>query len=164
MKSFSRKIRIIGINPYVSPPAAALKAIFRAAGKDKGPIAVRGTVNGARFTQTLVKYAGLWRLYINGPMLRAGRLKVGDTARVAMAFDAGSRAIPDQAQLSKALGKNKVAKAAFEKLAPHRRKEINRYLASLKTKASLERNVGIVVDHLSGKRVKGLHALLRIKP
>jgi uncharacterized protein YdeI (YjbR/CyaY-like superfamily) len=164
MKSFSRKIRIIGINPYVSPPATALKAIFRAAGRDKGPIPVRGTVNGARFTQTLVKYAGLWRLYINGPMLRAGRLKVGDTARVAMAFDAGSRAIPDQAQLSKALGKNKVAKAAFEKLAPHRRKEINRYLASLKTKASLERNVGIVVDHLSGKRVKGLHALLRIKP
>jgi hypothetical protein len=164
MKSFSRKIRIIGINPYVSPPVAALRAIFRAAAKDKGPIPVRGTVNGARFTQTLVKYAGLWRLYINGPMLRAGRLKVGDTARVAMAFDAGSRAIPDQAHLSKALGKNKVAKAAFEKLAPHRRKEINRHLASLKTKASLERNVGIVVDHLSGKRVKGLHALLRIKP
>jgi hypothetical protein len=52
----------IGINPYVSVPENVLSALFNQADKTNGPIQVRGTINGKRFKQTLVKYQGAWRL------------------------------------------------------------------------------------------------------
>ncbi len=67
MNSFKAKIEIIGINPFVFLPARVLKAIFIQAGKEKGPIPVRGTIDGHPYIQTLVMYSGAWRLYINGP-------------------------------------------------------------------------------------------------
>lgn len=71
MEQFSARIYIIGVNPYVLLPAKTLKAIFQQAQKSKGPIPVRGTMNGAVYTQTLVKYSGKWRLYLNMPMRKA---------------------------------------------------------------------------------------------
>jgi len=162
MLSFSQKIGKIGVNPYVSPPENILRKLFRMARKEKGPIPVRGTIDGAVFKQTLVKYAGKWRLYINGPMLRNSGLKLGDTAHISIKFDPSSREVLMHPALGKVLAKNLRAKSEFAKLAPHRRKEILRYLHNMKTKESLERNIGIVIGHLSGKRLKGLHALLRV--
>jgi hypothetical protein len=68
MKSFSAKIQIIGINPYVLVPAAVLKYIFEKAGKDKGAIPVKLKLRRQDFIQNLVKYSGKWRLYLNTPM------------------------------------------------------------------------------------------------
>jgi Domain of unknown function (DUF1905) len=61
---FKATIDIIGVNPFVLLPDPVLKNIFKQAQKDKGPIPVRGTINGHPFIQTLVKYSGYWRLYI----------------------------------------------------------------------------------------------------
>jgi len=55
MKSFFEKIAQIGINPYTHVPEDILDDLFRQAGKTKSPIPVRGTINGKRFKQTLVK-------------------------------------------------------------------------------------------------------------
>jgi hypothetical protein len=82
MKSFSAKISRIGINPYVGVPEDILDSIFERAGKARGPIPVRGTVNGKPFTQTLVKYQGAWRLYINGIMRHAAGIDVGDDVHI----------------------------------------------------------------------------------
>lgn len=68
MKSYSAKIAKIGINPYMNVPEDVLQALFKQAGKATGPIPVRGTIDGKRFKQTLVKYQGAWRLCINGEM------------------------------------------------------------------------------------------------
>jgi hypothetical protein len=160
---FSQKIFKIGINPCVVPPEKVLRHILSAAGKDKGPIPVRGTINSAPFVQTLVKYQGAWRLYINGVMLRSSGLSNGNTARIDLEFDPQDRTLPTHPLLAKKLGKNRVAKSAFDRLAPHRQKEINRYLASLKTRDALARNLEIVMAYLQGKKPRGLHALLRIK-
>ena len=78
MISFSSKIYKIGINPYVLLPATALKKIFEQANKNKGPIPVRGELNGHAFIQTLVKYSGKWRLYLNGPMRKNAGIDVGE--------------------------------------------------------------------------------------
>lgn len=164
MQSFSQKIVKIGINPCVVPPTDVLNAIFKQSGKDRGPIPVRGMLNGARYTQTLVKYQGAWRLYINGTMLEASGLKNGDIAQVKIEYDPTDRTIPIHPELSKQFTKNATVKKAYAALAPHRQKEINRYLLGLKTKESLDRNVEIVLTQLSGKKTKGLHALLRVKP
>ena len=66
MKSFTAKIFKVGVNPCVVVPDEVLKYLFREAGKDKGPIPVQGKLNGASFIQTVVKFRGDWRLYVNG--------------------------------------------------------------------------------------------------
>ena len=82
MPSFSAKIQIIGVNPYVLLPKKVLEYIFEKAGKDKGAIQVKGTLNKNPFTQNLVKYSGKWRLYLNGPMREAAGIDVGDLANL----------------------------------------------------------------------------------
>ena len=151
MNSFSAKIQIIGVNPYVLLPAKVLKDIFKQAGKEKGPIQVKGKLNGNKFIQTLVKYSGKWRLYLNTPMRKAAAIDVGDIANVEIEFDPKPRIIPMHSKLEEALNKNKKAKAAFEQLAPYRQKEIVRYISFMKTEESLERNINKTIQHLLGK-------------
>ena len=151
MKSFSAKIFIIGINPYVLLPAEVLRSTFKEAGKDKGAIPVRGTLNGKAFTQTLVKYSGKWRLYLNTPMRVGAGIDVGDIANVEIEYDPEPRITPMHPKLQQALEQNKKAKAAFEKLTPSRKKEIMRYIGFLKTDASVKTNVEKVIQNLLGK-------------
>jgi hypothetical protein len=160
MNSFSAKILILGINPYVPLPERVLAAIFKQAQKSKGPIPVQGTLNGKRFQQTLVRYQGAWRLYLNTPMRRAAAIDVGDTVRVRIEYDPEPRTHPMNPALARALARNKVAKAAFQSLAPSRQKEVVRYLNNLKAAASVEQNVKKVIEHLSGKEAEP-YALMR---
>lgn len=151
MKSFSAKILKIGINPYVLLPAPVLNYLFKKSGKSKGPIPVKGTLNGKKYTQTLVKYNGKWRLYLNMPMREAAGIDVGDFADVKVEFDPAPRIIPVHPKLKKALTENKQANTAFEKLPPSRQKEIIRYIGFLKSEESVERNIEKAMKHLIGK-------------
>jgi uncharacterized protein YdeI (YjbR/CyaY-like superfamily) len=152
MKSFSAKIQIIGINPYVLLPPAILKNIFQQAGKEKGAMPVKLTIAGKGFVQNLVRYSGKWRLYLNSPMRKAAGKDVGDKIEIKIDYDPGKRIIPMHPKLKTALMKNKEAAAAFEKLSPSRKKEILRYIHNLKTKESLEKNVERTIAHLRGNR------------
>lgn len=163
MKSFSAIISKIGINPYVSLPENVLSGLFKQADKTKGPIQVRGTVNGKRFKQTLVKYQGAWRLYINGEMRRAAEIDVGAEAHIKIEYDPLPRIELMPSKLWAALSKSKTAKVAFESLRPSRQKEILRYLNSMKTESSLERNIEKIIQHLLGEKPKGLHHLLEAR-
>lgn len=163
MESFTATILIIGINPYVGLPEHVLATLFRQAGRNKGPIPVRGRLNGKKFTQTLVKYHGDWRLYLNTQMRQDAGLDVGDDAALEVEFDPEPRIVPMHPKLARALSKNREAKAAFEKLVPSRQREILRYLNSIKTEESLVRNVEKVIQHLLGRRSKGLSALTHRK-
>ena len=160
MVSFTSAIYKIGINPVVDPPEKALSAIFHQAGKTRGPIPVRGRLNGADFIQTLVKYKGAWRLYINGPMLKDSGLAVGDVANIEMEFDPRPRDVPVPPALASFLAKDKGARLEFEKLSPSRRKDILKYLGSLKTEASVVKNVERVMRHLRGEETDAQHALM----
>ena len=151
MPRFSATIYKIGINPVVDPPVEVLAIVFEQVNRSKGPIPVRGKLNGAPFVQTLVKFRGTWRLYINGPMLKDAGLKVGDNAEVDLDYDPSPREVEMPTQLSSALRKNKVARSEFEKLSPSRRKEIVRYIASLKTRDTVARNVEKVIQQLREK-------------
>ena len=46
MQIIKAEIQIIGVNPYIFLPDAVLSEIFKQAGKDKGPIQIKGTING----------------------------------------------------------------------------------------------------------------------
>jgi hypothetical protein len=150
MKTFSAKILIIGINPYILLPEDILKYIFQLSGKNKGPIPVKGKINRKPFIQTLVKYAGKWRLYLNTPMRISAGIDVGDTGKFQITYDPDPRILNTHPKFEKALSKNKKAKAGFDILAPSRQKEIIRYINGLKTEESLERNIQKAIVHLIG--------------
>jgi Domain of unknown function (DUF1905)/Bacteriocin-protection, YdeI or OmpD-Associated len=151
VESFTAIIKIIGINPYVLLPQKVLKEIFKQAGKVKSPIPVKGKLNGCSFTQTLVKYSGKWRLYLNTAMRKAGGLEVGDKANFVIEYDPLPRNIEIHPKLKAAITKNKKIKAIFFSLAASRQKEIIRYISCLKSEESVDRNIKKVISYLSGK-------------
>ena len=148
MKTFSAKIQIIGVNPYVLLPVSVLKYLFEKGRKDKGAIPVKGKLNGKSFIQTLVKYSDKWRLYLNGHMRQAAGIDVGDIANVEIDFDPKPRDVPMHPKFKKALLQDPKAKAAFNKLSPSRQKEILKYINFLKSEESVDKNVARAIAHL----------------
>lgn len=150
MHQFTASLEIIVGNPFVFVPSNILHALFQQAHKDKGPIPIRGTVNGKPYQQTLVRYSGDWRLYINMNMLKDSPRRIGEQIQVEVEFDPSDRTIKPHPDFSKALADNEVARAAFERLTPSRQKEILRYISGLKTQKSIDKNVKRAIEFLSG--------------
>jgi len=163
MPPFRAIIELAGINPFVALPPRRLAALFEAAGKQRGPIPVRVVIGDATFRQNLIKYRGGWRLYLNTPMRAAAGKDVGDRVALDVEFDPEPRVEPMPVALRRALAKHAGAKAAFLELTPSRRKEIQRYLNSAKTEATVARNVAKVLAYLSGEAPPGL-AVLASRP
>ena len=151
MQHFNAQIQIIGINPYVLLPDEVLTAIFAQARKDKGPIPVKGFVNGTPFLQRLVKLKGVWRLYINTSMLKNSPKRIEETINIEIEFDPEKRVIEHHPGFVAALEQNKKAKAIFDDLTPSLQLEIVRYIAHLKTEESVNRNITRAIDFLLGK-------------
>ena len=151
MKKFKAEINIIGINPYVLLPDKILEDIFKKAGKNKGPIPVKVMINEKDYKQTLVKYAGLWRLYINTTMLKDSPRRIGELVMVSIAFDPEKRIVATHPKFEKALLKNKEAAIIFDELRPSLKLEIVRYISNLKTEESVDKNIIKAIDFLLGK-------------
>ncbi len=151
MHSFSAKIEIIGVNPFVFVPPDILQAIFTQAGKSKGHIPIKGVLNQKDYKQTLVKFLGEWRLYINTSMLKDSPKRIGEKVRISIQFDPESREIKPPADFIQALNKNRTAKAVFERLPPSRQMEIVRYIARLKTAEAQKKNIQRAIQFLLGK-------------
>lgn len=151
MNIFDAKIEIIGMNPFVFVPGPVLADLFREFGRDKGPVPVKGTINGKPYQQTLVRYAGEWRLYINTKMLPKSPERIGEKIKIGIELDLSDRTIQPHPKLVQALKENPQANVIFESLAPSLQHEIVRYIANLKTEASVDRNVIKAIDFLLGK-------------
>lgn len=151
MDQFKALIDIIGINPFVFVPESILANIFKQAGKDKGHIPVCGSVNGNPYMQTLVKYKGAWRLYINTNMLKNSPKRIGEEIDITIAFDPQDRTLTPHPKWVAALAKNKKAKTVFDQLSPSKQKEIIRYLAQLKSEESIKQNIEKALGFLMGK-------------
>ncbi|SHG08401.1 DUF1905 domain-containing protein [Chryseobacterium sp. OV279] len=149
--SFTAILEIIGINPFVFVPDEILNEIFKAAGKDKSPIPVKGTVNGKEFQQNLMKYLGEWRLYVNLLMLKNSSKRIGEMLEIVLEFDNSDRSISIHPRLDEAIKGSLVATRNFENLIPSRRNELIRYINNLKTEASIERNIEKIMRHLHGE-------------
>lgn len=148
---FRAKIEIIGVNPFVFLPEDVLNEVFNQANKNTGKIPVRMKIDGYEFTQTLIKWQGAWRLYLNMPMRKAAQKDVGDSADFEIIYDPIKRTFPIHPKFMKALNKNKQAKDIFDSLRPSLQLEINRYLDTLKTEEAVDRNVTRAVQFLLGK-------------
>lgn len=145
MQSFASKVFLLGINPCIDVPVKAMAALFEESGRKKAPLPVHGTLNGKDFRQTVVKFRGKWRLYLNALMRQSSGVKAGDRVRIEIEFNPEPRVEPMNAALSLALSRNGKARAAFERLPPSHKKGYNRYLNSLKSTEALGRNVARIV-------------------
>ena len=148
---FETELEVIVGNPFVSVPKEILGSIFQDAGKSKGPIPVCGRINGKAYKQTLIKYSGAWRLYINMVMLNNSPNRIGEMVRVEIEFDPVERIEALHPKLKKALDANSEAKQIFMNLSASRQKEIKRYINRLRTEKSVEKNVERAVNFLLGK-------------
>lgn len=156
---FLGRVSIIHGNPYVRPPDDVLEALFEQAGKKTSPISIKGKINGARFQQSLVRYMGDWRLYVNIIMAKAAKIKfiksiseiVGNETTFEIQFDTKPPIYKMVTLLKNSLDNNPVAKANWEKLTPSRQKEVLRYFSWLKSDEAKERNLKKIIEMLGGK-------------
>lgn len=151
MTAFKAEIEIIGVNPFVFVPNKILQSIFEKAGKNKGHIPIKGTINGSQYKQTLVKFSGDWRLYINNLMLKNSPKRIGEIIELSVEYDPEKREIQPHPDFIKALDENKEAKAVFDNLSRSRQQEIVRYLSFLKSNESLEKNIVRAIGFLLEK-------------
>ncbi|UBM57486.1 YdeI/OmpD-associated family protein [Marinilongibacter aquaticus] len=149
--AFIAHIEIIGINPFVFVPENILERIFTEAGKRKGPIPVHGEINQKPFKQTLVRFKGHWRLYINTSMLKNSPKRIGEKVELCLAFEASDRSIVPHPKFEDALKSSPEAAKVFNELPLSRQKEMIRYISLLKTTESVDRNVKKAIDFLLGK-------------
>lgn len=68
MLRFSAIVNVIDINPYLGVPDRILRELLRQAKQERGPIRVKGKLQGKPFATTVVKFRRAWRLYLNTRM------------------------------------------------------------------------------------------------
>lgn len=151
MFAFEAQLEIIGINPFVFVPTDILDNLFKDAGVNKGYIPVKGKVNEKDYVQTLLRYKGEWRLYINTVILSDSPKRIGETLTITISFDPEDRTILPHPELEAAFALNKEALQVFDGLSPSKQKEIIRYISSLKTADSRRKNIEKAIGFLLGK-------------
>jgi hypothetical protein len=156
---FTETISIINGNPFVRPPDSILLKIFKQADKKTSPIPIKGTINGAHFEQTLVRYQSDWRLYVNIIMAKAAHIKysksISEIVGISATFEIEFNPLPTVFHmidfLERSLDKNPLAKRNWEMLTPSRQKEILRYFSWLKSDEAKTRNLKKVIAVLTGE-------------
>jgi hypothetical protein len=131
-------------------PENILLDIFNQSGKNKGHIPVRGSLKRKSYKQTLVRYQGAWRLYIITTILKDSPKRVGEEIEITIQHDRRDRTIHPHPEFTKELLKNKEAKKTFDSLPASRKKEIVRYISSLKKPESIEKNIQRAIGFLTG--------------
>jgi hypothetical protein len=146
--TFTAVIGIIGVNPFVYVPDEILQEIFKQSGKQNGPIPIYGTVNEKPYKQTLVKFSGAYRFYINTSILKNSPKRIGEVLTITIAYDPSDRTIKMHPKLILALDNNTEAKEVFDSLSMSLQNEIVRYISQLKTEESIDKNVKKAIGFL----------------
>ena len=142
---FTQRIELRGINPYLLVSAKLAQQLRPGWRK---PMPVRVTINGQPRSPAHINLMpvgdGSFYLYLNGPVRELSGTSVGDRVTARVAFDSRYRGGPTHAvppSLERGLRARPKLARAWDELTPSRRKEILRYLGSLRTDEARERNV-----------------------
>jgi len=155
---FSGKIYKVGIIRYVDVPAD----VSRALGGGESHVPVVGEVEGVPIRTTMVSRGkGCYRVALHSEVRKKLRADTGALVELAVARDEESREPALPPALVLALGNAPGAQAEFRAMTTALRRQIVRYLVSVKQQSTLERRVAGMVCRLeerarerSGKRKK----------
>ena len=118
-KSFKARLEPEGGGAYFNLPFSVEEAFGT-----RAVCPVRGTINGFAFRSSVFpKGDGTHYMAVNKAVRAGAGATIGDTVRVRMERDTEPREVALPADFKKALGKNKEAKLAFDKLSYTHRKE-----------------------------------------
>ncbi len=111
----------------------------------RGHVPVVGTADGAELTATLVPVGGgRHRLFLNGAVRGAIGKGAGDSVEIRIRLDRSDRTPETPSDLQEALASGG-ASAAWEALAPSRRKELLVWLADAKREQTRAARIGRIV-------------------
>jgi Domain of unknown function (DUF1905)/Bacteriocin-protection, YdeI or OmpD-Associated len=152
---FSGKIYKVGIIRYVDVPADVSRAI----GEAEPHVPVTGEVEGVRVRTTMVSRGnGCYRLAIHGDVRKKLRLDAGSVIEVAIQRDEEPREPVLPPALVLALRNAPRAQSEFRSMTTALRRQVVRYLTSVKQQSTLERRVAAMVRRLeqrnTAKRAK----------
>lgn len=146
---FNARIYKSGINFVVDVP----ELITSKLNVVKGYIKIKGTVNNFPFSKSLVPVKNAaHRLFVNMATLKGAKTKLGDVARFVLEEDLDDveKQYPIPLELELLL-KEKGLETQFESLSPYRRKEILKYLNTVKAPQTLDKHIKSVIYQLENK-------------
>jgi hypothetical protein len=142
---FIAKIYKVGIVRFVDVPAEVSHAL----GGGAVHVPVVGQVEGMPLRSTLVSRGkGCYRLAIHGEIRKKLKVDAGAVVEIAVERDEESREPLLPPALILALRNSPKAQAAFRKMTTALRRQVVRYLTSVKQQATLERRVATFVRRL----------------
>jgi hypothetical protein len=148
---FSGKIYKIGLIRFVDVPAD----VSRALGGGHASVPVCGTVEGLPLRTTMVSRGnGCYRLAIHGDLRKKLRIDAGAIVEVALEIDEESREPALPPALVLALRQSPQAQQKFRAMTTALRRQIVRYLTSVKQRATLERRVAKFVARLEQRDIR----------
>lgn len=110
---------------------------------------VKVTLNGYTYRSAVGKMGDKFMISLSAENRKNAQVKGGDTLEISVALDTEARTVSLPAGLQKALDKNKTARAAFEQLAPSRKKAIALSVAEAKTEETRTRRIEKAINELS---------------
>jgi hypothetical protein len=142
---FSGKIYKVGIIRYVDVPVDVSQAI----GEGESHVPVAGEVEGVPVRTTMVSRGnGCYRLAIHGDIRKKLRADAGTVIEVAIQRDEEPREPVLPPALVLALRNAPRAQAEFRSMTTALRRQVVRYLTSVKQQSTLERRVTAMVRRL----------------
>lgn len=148
-------MKIRDVNPYVLVSAKRANALQHGWRK---PLPVRVRINGQPRAAWRINMMpagdGSFYLYLSGTVRDASRTEVGDRVEVELSFDERYKGGPTQRlppAFHRALRSSPKARSAWQSLPPSRKKEVARYIASLKSEEARMRNVEKAVRALGAR-------------
>lgn len=120
----------------------------------RGRVPVRGTINGFPYRSSVFSMGGGRHFMVVNKTARAGaQVKGGDTVSVVMERDDEPRVITPPQDFARALGANKEAKAAWEKLSyTHQRKYAEAVEEAKRPETRARRIENAIAELASGKK------------
>lgn len=146
---FSGRMYRVGLIRFVDVPAEVSQAI----GNGAAHVAVRGEVDGVAVQSTLVSRGkGCYRLAIHGDIRKKLKVDAGAIVEIAIERDEGPREPVLPPALVLALRNSPKAQKAFRRMTTALRRQLVRYLTSVKQQETLERRVVKMVGMLERRQ------------
>jgi uncharacterized protein YdeI (YjbR/CyaY-like superfamily) len=140
--TFKNKLLGIGNNTGIEVPEANIQAL----GSSKKP-AVKINVNGYEYSSTIAVMGGKYLIAFNAAHRKASGLNAGDDITVTLELETEPRSIEVPDDLAQALEQAK-SRAAFDQLAPSKRKEFVRQITDAKTEETRARRLSKIIESL----------------
>jgi Domain of unknown function (DUF1905)/Bacteriocin-protection, YdeI or OmpD-Associated len=156
---FSAKIYKVGIIRFVDVPAGVSQAF----GGGALNVAVKGQVEGVPVQTTLVpRGSGLYRMAIHGDIRKKLRVDAGAVVEIAIERDEESREPVLPPAFVLALRNSPKAQANFRAMTTALRRQIVRYLVSVKQQSTLERRAVKLVRALERRAPKAVKSKRKV--